>query len=161
MKTKSLIFGVMGVLLAISVMGCDDSDSSSKYMLSDSVPDVVLMPVTNNVGTFQFDVSDADTSTEAMDAFGMYLADGTISMTITNVATSVSYNLTQGTLVAGAPAAPGEYSYSITADQAVVSFYNEFDGKMLHSTSEYYTTTTVLENPYFETESFTTNVGVQ
>jgi hypothetical protein len=161
MKAKSWIFCVLGVLMALSMLACDDDDSTSKIMLSELTANPMPVVINSaNIGTITVDVSEANPSASATDALGTYLADQTIIVEVTNDTTGTSYTINQGILAQGAPTAAGQYAYEVDAGVATIYFYNEFAGSMLSETGNYSAMVTVLENSHFETESFQTSATV-
>jgi hypothetical protein len=80
------------------------------------------------------------------------LTDGTITLTVQNDTTAVSFDLTSGTRVTTAPAAAGEYALSLDETGALLTilFYNQTtDGSSLQSGQGYHALIDVLDNSYF------------
>ncbi|MBN2342387.1 MAG: hypothetical protein JXX29_18740 [Deltaproteobacteria bacterium] len=166
MNSKSLITIILSALLALFVFACDDDDSS-KASMDDILPssadneslDVTIDTLTNT-GSMGFDVSGIDTSDDAVEAFGEYLQDGTISVQITSNETLTAYDVTAGTYVTGTPSAPGEYTYSVANDSFIVNFYNEYNGATLDPNQDYFATITVHENKYFDAGVYNVDISL-
>jgi ABC-type oligopeptide transport system substrate-binding subunit len=80
------------------------------------------------------------------------LADGTISLTVSNDATGVSFDLTAGERVMSNPGSAGQYALSVDSTRAVltIQFYNATTtGATLQSGDTCTATIDVLDNAYF------------
>ena len=114
------------------------------------------------LGQLVVDFSGADLDTSEASSMTALLTSGLIALTVTNDESGVSYNLTEGTLVNGAPAAAGEYALSANEEGTAVTiaFYNSFDGKTIRLDGAYTAAIDVTANDYFTVEMFSVGVTV-
>ncbi|MBN2340917.1 MAG: hypothetical protein JXX29_22875 [Deltaproteobacteria bacterium] len=157
------------VLMVVSIFllaSCDDGGadrtSIEELILADDDGFYAQVSIDefSNVGSLGFSIRDADVSDKAIEAFGEYLADGTIDIKITNSETSVTYSVSDGTYVEGTPAVPGDYTYTVTSEILFVDFYNEYNGAQIQPTNSYFATITVLENKYFESGEYIVQINL-
>lgn len=145
---------------------------------SDPDLDVHLYSLEENVGDQISVALDADSTATLTLAFNEELpgnqdddpallaliTEGTITLTVVNSETGVSFDLlASGTHVAG-PAGPGQYNLDLADDRSYldVVFYNEVSGGYsLRAGIDYTAQITVNSNDWFLAESFNRDVNVQ
>jgi hypothetical protein len=166
MARISLVILVAALLSACSAITDFDMppQDGALYSLDTNLPDAVIVSLGDD-GTGSLALALAAPLPETDDATLLgYLTDGTIEIIVNNNATSVSFNLTDGTRVDSTPAAAGEYMLSLDAARTTltVSFYNEtMTGAALHAGGGYTASFSVIANDYFTTESFNRTATVE
>ncbi len=162
---------IIAVLLSA---GCslitDFDDAAEKYSLDENLTGTVSVTLSSVADTGSLNMQFTEALPEGDDAALLALLDegdsGTgavVGLTVARDDTGTSYSLTSGARVTSTPAAPGEYSLSLSEDRMSiqVSFYNEYAGTMLDSAFEYTATIEVAaNNSYFRVEYFTRTVTV-
>jgi hypothetical protein len=147
---------------AIFSIRCDDDEGSQdKLTLSEAVPGTVTVSIDDDAGTIQFDLTDVEFDDAQYDAFVEMVGNGTIRMAVVDDETSVSFNLTSGTMVDQIPSSPGEYQIEMNEKTLAISFFNEFESAHLDVGGDYSALIEVMNNDEFTTESFVADVEVE
>lgn len=145
---------MMLALTACTAVTDFDMPKGGLYDLEANVPATITVTLAGATGSLTLNLTDplpAPASGSDEDLL-VLLADGTIALTVLNDDTGVSFDLTGGARVDGAPASAGQYSLALDETRAVltIQFYNETTtGASLQSGDSCTATIDVLDNAYF------------
>ena len=137
---------------ALTACPADDVDAKVNILVEDLTTNGMTITLTGDLGegTLGFDAPVSDTPTN--ETLDLYL-ENAVSINIVSDATSTaaSFGEMGVTYVEGTPAAPGEYTWALSADRdsATFTFFNETPGGVtLKNTVAYTAELAVANNPY-------------
>jgi hypothetical protein len=162
MYRSAVLNAVFAALVPLAVCsGCEET-TGDLVSLNGIVSNPVAVEVGLVNGHIALDFSSAPLDAAQETEMRRLLTLGVVELTLTNNATGVSVNLTDGVAVTVEPEQPGEYQAVVSADGTEVSviFTNSFDGASVHAGGDYTASVSVGDNDFFETEEFVRQVVV-
>lgn len=174
MRCRNFRFCVLVCMFVMVAQGCSlitefedykDGGDSRLYSLEENVADPVSV-ILKNPKDAQITLllektlpgsDDDDTLTIEQ------LLQNVVTLTLKNLNSDATVNLTRGTYVAGEPGNPGEFRINITPerDSIVVQFYNQLqDGRSLNESGDYEAALEIRENEHLVAESIVRDVVV-
>jgi hypothetical protein len=147
---------------AVLAIGCEEESDTDKIVLSEVIPDPVPVSLSLTTGTMIFDFTSHPLDLSRKFEMEKVLFTGTFGVTVTDDATGATYDITQGVAIMTPPDEAGEYLVAVSEDgkTVTVSFYYWFQGHTFNAGGDYSATVDVLENDFFETETFVKQVTV-